>query len=96
TSVDHARIKRTGLSPLSAAHALALFDAVAFRDPGVPLVVPAALTATAETPPPLLRGLVRQARPAVRGAAAGGPSLAARLNGLTPDQRTEALLDLVR
>ncbi|MEU6415445.1 thioesterase domain-containing protein, partial [Microbispora sp. NPDC046933] len=96
TSVDHARIKRTGLSPLSAAHALALFDAVAFRDQGLPLVVPTALTAAAETPPPLLRGLVRQARPSVRGAAAGGPTLATRLNGLTPDQRTEALLDLVR
>uniref|UniRef100_UPI0015FFB5F9 beta-ketoacyl reductase n=1 Tax=Microbispora sp. H10949 TaxID=2729111 RepID=UPI0015FFB5F9 len=96
TSVDQARIRRTGLRPLTAEQALALFDAAAFGDAGLPLVVPTGLTSTAEAPPPLLRGVVRQARRAARGAASAGPSPAARLTGLTPEERSAALLDLVR
>ncbi|WP_327045952.1 type I polyketide synthase [Microbispora sp. NBC_01189] len=95
TSVDQARIRRTGLRPLTADQALALFDAVAFRDASPPLVVPTGLTSTAEAPPPLLRGVVRQARRAARAAASSGPS-AAGFTGLTPEQRSAALLDLVR
>ncbi|KAA9377822.1 SDR family NAD(P)-dependent oxidoreductase, partial [Microbispora cellulosiformans] len=96
TSVDQARIRRTGLRPLTADQALALFDAVAFGDTGLPLVVPTGLASTAEAPPPLLRGVVRQTRRAARAASSAGSTPAAGFTGLTPEQRSAALLDLVR
>ncbi|MBE3016296.1 acyltransferase domain-containing protein, partial [Microbispora sp. NEAU-D428] len=102
SQIDRKRLARLGLHPLATAHALALFDAVVFGQAGQPSVlVPARLNTATETPPPLLRRLISprgSATRAARAAQATGQdtSLAARLAGLTPEQRTEALLDLVR
>ncbi|MGI5157239.1 type I polyketide synthase [Microbispora sp. CA-102843] len=99
SQIDRKRLARLGLHPLATAHALALFDAVVFGPSGrPPVLVPARLNTATETPPPLLRRLISRRRPAVRAAQAAGQddALAARLAGLTPEQRGAALLDLVR
>ncbi|WSS06668.1 SDR family NAD(P)-dependent oxidoreductase [Microbispora sp. NBC_01189] len=94
---DHKRLARLGLRPLETDHALALFDAVVFGPAAQPpVLVPARLNTATDAPPPLLRRLISPRRRTVRAVAGQDGSLAARLAGLTPEQRSAALLDLVR
>ncbi|MEV4503455.1 SDR family NAD(P)-dependent oxidoreductase [Streptomyces klenkii] len=93
------RMARSGVLPLSTEDGLRLFDAALASDE--PVLVPVRLDTTAlrnqapGTVPALLRGLVRvTTRGTARRATAG--SLADRLAGLAPDERDEAVLDLVR
>ncbi|MBP2707680.1 hypothetical protein JOL79_28245, partial [Microbispora sp. RL4-1S] len=96
TTTDHARIQRTGLHPLNPHHALTLFDTALQSSQNQPVLVPAKFATSVQgAPPPLLRGIVRAARPAA-GTGTGGVPLVARLRGLEGEARTEALLDLVR
>ncbi len=98
TEADLARIERSGVSPLSPAEGLELFDAARALDRA--LVIPArlnirALRAIARIGgvPPLLRGLIRA--PTRRARAASG-SLAARLAGISAGEREGATLQIVR
>ncbi|WP_367139290.1 MULTISPECIES: type I polyketide synthase [Streptomyces] len=93
------RMARSGVLPLSTEDGLRLFDAALASDE--PVLVPVRLDTTAlrnqapGTVPALLRGLVRvTTRGTARRATAGSP--ADRFAGLAPDERDEAVLDLVR
>jgi acyl carrier protein len=97
---DKARMSRVGLAPLSTPRALQLFDDAMLADR--PVLVAARLDAAGLSAsgvvPPLLRELV--ARPGRRvaadtDAAASTSGLAARLQGLSPDQRHSLLVELV-
>ncbi|MER6169201.1 type I polyketide synthase, partial [Streptomyces violaceorubidus] len=104
TDTDLHRMTRHGVSGLSAAEGLALFDAACTS--GEAHLLPIRLDVGAlgrsldgEPVPALLRGLVR--RPARRAAAREGAraqdrSLAARLGELEPAERVEVVLGLVR
>jgi polyketide synthase 12 len=109
---DWQRMARLGLRPLSDTDGLALLDAAVAA--GEALLVPARLDLSgldlsglggpdAELPP-LLSGLVRQARPAVRAAGAAGAAvvagdgrggLAARLAAMPAAEQQEALRQVV-
>ncbi|MGX1135459.1 acyl transferase domain-containing protein/acyl carrier protein [Streptomyces glaucescens] len=98
---DLARIRRRGMTPITAAEGMALLDlAGAWGDPVLsPMHLdPARLTATGE-PPHLLRALVRRParRTAARAAQPDGtlPEAVRRLAGLSPAERARALEDLV-
>ena len=98
--VDRRRMARGGVVGLSAEEGVALFD-TAVRAPH-PVVLPmkldfAALRTQAAdgSVPPLLRRLVRQARPAAQ-AGAGAAGLVERLAGLGAADQEQILLDLVR
>ncbi|WP_435126778.1 type I polyketide synthase [Actinacidiphila sp. bgisy144] len=105
SDVDRLRMARQGLRPLSAPDGLALLDGAPRT--GHALLVAAALDLAAlrgaGEVPPLLAGLLPQTRhglaPTRRTAAAlaagGRSALAARLAGLGPDERTEAVLRIV-
>jgi pimaricinolide synthase PimS1 len=91
---DIQRTARLGTPPLSADQGLALFDA-ALASTG-PVLLPvrldlATLRAQGEVPP-LFQGLIRT--PARR--TAGTANLAERMAGISPAQRREMVLDLVR
>ncbi|SPM42936.1 erythronolide synthase, modules 3 and 4, partial [Mycobacterium numidiamassiliense] len=97
---DKARMSRGGLAPLSTPHALQLFDEAMLADR--PLLVAARIDATglgaSGAVPPVLRDLV--ARPGRRlisdaDAAVSTSGLAARLQGLSPEQRHHQLVELV-
>ncbi len=95
---DRARIERSGLSALSAAEGLELFDAARALDAA--LTIPARLDigalrglARIGAVPPLLRGLIRA--PAQPARATAG-SLAARLAGIPAAEREGSTLELVR
>ncbi|MFF8732861.1 beta-ketoacyl reductase, partial [Streptomyces sp. NPDC015171] len=99
---DQARMRRSGIRPLSAEEGMALFDTGLAADE--PALIPVkfdfsalAAQAGAGQLAPMLQGLVRRPR---RAAAAGGParidSLSARLAVLPEEEQAEALLDLVR
>ncbi|WP_328603680.1 type I polyketide synthase [Amycolatopsis sp. NBC_00345] len=99
--VDLAHIARSGVAELSAADGLALFDAALAA--GEPVLVPVKLAELRDVDAvaPLLRGLVTAAPRRV--AAAAGPQAAApvagfadRLVTLSPDEREQAALELVR
>ena len=93
---DVSRLARTGVRPLSAEKGLSLLDsATAAPEPvRVPIGLDLARLRGGAVPP-LLRELVRT--PARRAAEAGNKaSLLDRLATLLPEQRREALLDLVR
>ncbi|MEU7281406.1 SDR family NAD(P)-dependent oxidoreductase [Streptomyces sp. NPDC045431] len=101
---DLKRIERTGLLPLSSDDAMELFDAAPSTGEAV-LAVTRLNTAALrrqDDPQPLLRGLVPAAprRATAASAAAGGGDagspLAQRFAGLSPDERRQALTDLVR
>ena len=90
-----ARMRATGLAPMSAEFALDLFDA-ALAAAG-PAVVPAALDTAAlrgQAVPPMLRGLVRTARRRVV-ETEQGDGLADRLRSLHEQGRVDVLTDLV-
>ncbi len=95
---DKSRMERSGLSALSAAEGLALFDAARGLDAA--LTIPARLDiaslrglARIGAVPPLLRGLIRA--PAQPARAAAG-SLAARLANVPAPEREGNVLELVR
>ncbi|MEW9534743.1 beta-ketoacyl synthase N-terminal-like domain-containing protein, partial [Microbispora sp. NPDC049125] len=96
TQTDHARIHRTGLTPLNPTHALALFDTTTHHDPNHPVLIPTRINTTIDTPPAILRRLITTRRPAARTAVTGTRPLAERLAGLDDERRAEALLDHVR
>ncbi|MCV7408096.1 phosphopantetheine-binding protein, partial [Mycobacterium florentinum] len=97
---DKARMSRIGLAPLSTPHALQLFDEAMLADR--PLLVAARIDSSGlgagGAVPPVLRNLV--ARPGRRlitdaDAAVSTSGLAARLQGLSPEQRHHQLVELV-
>ncbi|HEX6342394.1 MAG TPA: SDR family NAD(P)-dependent oxidoreductase [Umezawaea sp.] len=93
---DTERLSRGGVTALTTAEGLELFDLAAST--GTPVVVPMHLNTAAlagTTVSPLLRGLVRTPRRAAS-AATGDAGLLTRLAGLTADARADLLLDLVR
>ncbi|MFD7316046.1 SDR family NAD(P)-dependent oxidoreductase [Streptomyces sp. NPDC059883] len=95
TGADAERLSRGGLLALSDEDGLALFDTA--WDSAVPVVVPMRLnTRAADAVQPVLRELVRPARPAVRESAGSGDDPADRLAALPPGRRHGHLLDLVR
>nr|AAX98192.1 polyketide synthase type I [Streptomyces aizunensis] len=99
---DVSRLGRGGVSGLSAGEGVALFDAASASEQA--LFVPvkldlAALRAQAGSGmlPPLLSGLVRTpTRRAARGGSAAGGTFARKLAGLAVDQRSAAVMELVR
>ncbi|MDH6131107.1 acyl transferase domain-containing protein/acyl carrier protein [Kitasatospora sp. MAA4] len=104
---DRRRVAKGGVTPMTEAEGMALFDAAIAEDRN--LLAPvrfdtAALRALGDNLPPLLRSLVRVApRRAAAGAAGGGTggadsasSLAQRLSGLSTAEREQALVELVR
>ncbi|MFF3396758.1 SDR family NAD(P)-dependent oxidoreductase, partial [Streptomyces sp. NPDC002669] len=103
-AADRARLARSGLAPMASDHGLALLDAALPAPEG--LLVPVRLDAAALRTqaasgrlPALLRALVRT--PVRRSAASGGPAestqpLLDRLTAMTPDERADAVLELVR
>ncbi|MFG2416917.1 SDR family NAD(P)-dependent oxidoreductase, partial [Streptomyces goshikiensis] len=99
---DVSRMARGGVTALTAAEGVALFDSACAS--GQPLLVPvrldlAALRAAARGGllPPLLSGLVRMpSRRAARGGTAAGGAFARRLAALPQDQRQGAVMELVR
>jgi NADPH:quinone reductase-like Zn-dependent oxidoreductase/NADP-dependent 3-hydroxy acid dehydrogenase YdfG/acyl carrier protein len=100
TDRDKARMSRLGLAPLSTPQALQLFDDAMLADR--PVLVAARLDGaglgTSGVVPPVLRGLIT--RPGRRlvvdtDAAASTSGLAARLHGLSAEQRHLQLVELV-
>ncbi len=99
---DKARMRRTGLAPLSTEQALNAFDSAMLAEH--PVLVAAsldrrALADNSAVLPPLLRGLAgRPARRVVADTTSGplATGLAARLAGLSPEARQRELLDVVR
>ncbi|MFC8131973.1 SDR family NAD(P)-dependent oxidoreductase, partial [Streptomyces sp. NPDC057302] len=93
---DRGRLARAGVTALSAEEGLRLFDAALTLPSAVAVPMRldlAPLRARPEAVPPLLRALVRTARPEAAKADGG---LAARISALPLDERLPALLDLVR
>ncbi|MFJ9423572.1 type I polyketide synthase [Streptomyces sp. NPDC101249] len=99
-ATDLARVRRSGVLPLSAADGMALFDAALTEQR--PHLVPVRLDtgqlrAAGDEIPHLLRALYRGPvrRTADAGSATGTDALRGRLAGLAPDDRRTALRDLV-
>ncbi len=99
---DHARMSRSGFTPLSSTLALTLLDAAQQHGSASPLAIdldPRALGGRQSGPvPALLRALAETGAP-VRRAAAGQRQPAdwtSQLSGLSASERERALLDLVR
>ncbi|WP_335984356.1 SDR family NAD(P)-dependent oxidoreductase [Streptomyces sp. CA2R106] len=96
------RLRRGGIEPMTTEQGLALFEAATAW--GAPLAVPTRLDLTALSRPgrpilPLLRGLATAvpARPtAAVSADAGAVGLAARLAALSPAEREQELLEVIR
>jgi acyl transferase domain-containing protein/D-arabinose 1-dehydrogenase-like Zn-dependent alcohol dehydrogenase/acyl carrier protein len=93
---DRGRMASQGMAALPTERALALFDRAIRR--GDPVVFPLALDKTAiaaaESPPEVLRGLVRA--PLRKAEAAGaGPGLADRLAAMSPEDQEATLVALV-
>ncbi len=92
TEADHRRLARTGMLPLATEQALGLFDTALAGER--PALVPVRLDlAAVDTPPALLRGLVRPRR--APAPAAGPGELRARLEALPEPEQRALLLDLV-
>ena len=100
TASEQAMAASAGVVPIAGAEGLALFDAA--LGSGEPLLIPVRLDLRAlrgldaEQLPNLMRGLVRPARRNAVTAATGDGSLKDRLLELTEEERTAALLALVR
>ncbi|MER5361257.1 type I polyketide synthase, partial [Streptomyces sp. NPDC002785] len=102
TDADLRRVSRGGGTGVTSREGLELFD-LGLRASD-PVLVPvkmnfAVLREQATTPESvhaLLRGLVRVGRRAARNGSSAGPDLPERLVALTPDQRADTLLDVVR
>ncbi|RKN41337.1 type I polyketide synthase, partial [Streptomyces hoynatensis] len=98
-AADLDRLARSGMPPLTAEQGMALLDPALATDE--PLVLPMrldlrTLRAATEPLPALLRGLVRTRTTRAVAGEESADSLAGRLARLGPDERTAALLHLVR
>ncbi|MFL6120074.1 SDR family NAD(P)-dependent oxidoreductase, partial [Actinophytocola sp.] len=96
---DRRRMGSAGVTRMSTADGLALFDAALAADRAVVLPMTLdhrALRAHADTLPPLLRGLVRTSTRRRADAGDGGSALANRLAGRSPREREGILTELVR
>ncbi len=96
TEADFRRLRRLGTPPMATADALALFDACLVADDAVLAPVKldlAALRSRADSLPPVLRGMVRQAPR--RTAAKADGAVAARLAALPESEREAYLLEVV-
>ncbi|MER6694579.1 type I polyketide synthase, partial [Streptomyces minutiscleroticus] len=95
---DARRMASGGVLALDADAGLALFDTAVGRDEAVLLPARLDLAAPREAGrvAPLLRGLVRAPRRTARTAPAASAELRRELAGLTPEERAERLLRLVR
>ncbi|WP_409350906.1 type I polyketide synthase, partial [Streptomyces pactum] len=103
---DRRRMSRSGVTPLSSAHGLALFDTARFT--GLPALTPARLDLAGlraryahEPLPALLRDLVRVRQSAAQAATtgpepSGAAPLAERLAALSAAERQRHVLDVVR
>ncbi|MEU1844078.1 type I polyketide synthase [Micromonospora sediminicola] len=94
---DARRLRRLGMTPLTATEGAALLDAAARR--ALPAVAAARLRLTGDAGryPAILRGLARAgARRTAQDTAAGEAGWAERLAALAPDEARERLVDLVR
>ncbi|WP_033257359.1 type I polyketide synthase, partial [Kitasatospora phosalacinea] len=99
-----ARLRRSGIAGIGDPQGLRLFDAALAADRPVPVPVRldlAALRSGGETPPALLRGLLRMPlqparRSAEPAATAEEGTFAGKLRGLPAEQRSAYVLDLVR
>nr|WP_051741962.1 phosphopantetheine-binding protein [Streptomyces xylophagus] len=99
SDADLARLRRSGLVPLTDDHGLALFDAALRLDE--PHVVALPIAPTADThPSPLLRDLAPRSRRTAATRGTDGPGaggdLASTLAGLTADQQRRRMLTLVQ
>nr|APD72067.1 type I polyketide synthase 2 [Streptomyces sp.] len=101
TETDMARLRRSGLAPLSTTDGMALLSAA--LDGGQALLLPAHLDLAAlrrqareYTLAPLLRGLVRTPARAVAGTPRQESGLAGRLAGLSRPDQERQLLELIR
>ncbi|WSL13640.1 type I polyketide synthase [Streptomyces sp. NBC_01288] len=99
TDTDLARLRRSGLVPLTDDHGLALFDAALRLDE--PHVVALPIAPAADThPSPLLRDLAPRSRRTAATRGTDGPGaggdLASTLAGLTADQQRRRMLTLVQ
>ncbi|MEU9878439.1 SDR family NAD(P)-dependent oxidoreductase [Streptomyces phaeochromogenes] len=100
--VDRTRMSRGGVRPMSTADALTLFD-LGIRS-GNPLLVPIRLdlgavraeAAADGTVPPLFRALVRPPRRTAQAGPGAASALARRLAGLSDQEQTELVLELIR
>ncbi|WP_371103157.1 beta-ketoacyl synthase N-terminal-like domain-containing protein, partial [Streptomyces sp. PU_AKi4] len=98
TEHDLRRLSRSGTPPLTPEDGLALFDTALTLPRAVVLPVRldlAALRGGGEVPP-LLRGLIRARRRAVRTGSGAALGLTQRLSRLDAEARTETVTDLVR
>ncbi len=96
TEADFRRLRRLGTPPMATADALALFDACLVADDAVLAPVKldlAALRSRADSLPPVLRGMVRQAPR--RTVAKTDGAVAARLAALPEPEREAYLLEVV-
>ncbi|AWW42211.1 type I polyketide synthase [Streptomyces cadmiisoli] len=99
---DLRRIKRLGLLPLPTHQAMTLFDTATTTTHPLLAISPldhTTLRKAGDALPPPLRGLAPVGRRRTAAAAEGrssGPSLAQRLGALSDEERTQALIDLVR
>ncbi|WP_255956153.1 type I polyketide synthase, partial [Streptomyces odontomachi] len=98
TEQDQARLRRTGLPPIPAERALAMFDAALTTDRAslvAALLDTARLRASGEVPP-LYRSLVRGAVRRAADGGAGASGVLRELHGRSRDEQEHLLLRLVR
>ncbi|CAM4046658.1 type I polyketide synthase [Nocardia ninae] len=99
SEVDRKRLARSGVLALSVRDAMTLFDAAPASGAAVLALTrldTATLRTRGEQPPVLLRGLIRtKQRTAETTSEASGPDLATRLAGLSEDDRSRTLVELV-
>ncbi|RBQ20835.1 3-ketoacyl-ACP reductase [Spongiactinospora rosea] len=93
------RIRRWGMVPFEAEEALSLLDTALAV--GAPALVPVrydltALRARADTLPHLLRGLLPKERRTAATTATNAEAFRGKLDALSPEERDQAVLDLVR
>ncbi|WP_344904716.1 SDR family NAD(P)-dependent oxidoreductase, partial [Actinomadura meridiana] len=93
TATDHARMKRSGMHPLTDEQGLALLDAALQLDTPHLIATPITAATTAHNSSPLLRGLAPRGRHA---SSSSANALAQQLARLSPEQQLEHLLKVVR
>ncbi|WP_460747897.1 SDR family NAD(P)-dependent oxidoreductase, partial [Micromonospora schwarzwaldensis] len=93
---DARRLRRLGMTPLTATEGAALLDAATRRARPAVAAARLRLTGDADRYPAILRGLARPGARRAAQATGGESGWAQRLAGLAPDEATALLVELVR